>query len=221
MSLERTGAGAILTRLDLRLPDQCLAVESVGPPEMGCPLGGKTMKQKKALAVPVREGDHRQGPQTAPVTLVQYGDFECPYTRQSTWVVQAIQQHLGHQLRFVFRNFPLVEIHPHALHAALAAEAAAEQGKFWEMHDYIFHHQHTLEDADLTRFAEAVGLALQQYARDMADQRTLARIEEDREGGERSGVQGTPTFFINGVLYPGSWEQDVLLPALEAASQLE
>ena len=177
------------------------------------------MTQRTHLAVPISERDHRQGPATAAVTLVQYGDYECPYTRQSTTVVRAIQQQLGEQLRFVFRNFPLTEIHPHALHAALAAEAAATQGKFWEMHDYIFHHQHTLEDADLEQFAEAVGLDLQQYARALADQRSLARIEEDVEGGERSGVQGTPTFFINEVLYRGSWEREALLAALQAASQ--
>jgi protein-disulfide isomerase len=179
------------------------------------------MTQNRDLTIRVNERDHAQGPATAPLTLVQYGDYECPYTRQSTWVVQAIQQQLGDRLRFVFRNFPLVAIHPHALYAALTAEAAAAQGKFWEMHDYIFHHQHTLEDADLTRFAEEVGLSMQQYARDIAERRSLARIEEDREGGKRSGVQGTPTFFINGVLYPGSWEQDALLPALEAASQVD
>jgi protein-disulfide isomerase len=177
------------------------------------------MTQRTHLAVPVSERDHRQGPATAAVTLVQYGDYECPYTRQSTTIVRAIQQQLGEQLRFVFRNFPLTEIHPHALHAALAAEAAAAQDKFWQMHDYIFHHQHTLEDADLEQFAEAVGLDLQQYARALADQRALARIEEDVEGGERSGVQGTPTFFINGALYRGSWEHEALLPALQAASR--
>ena len=177
------------------------------------------MTQRTHLAVPVSERDHRQGPDTAAVTLVQYGDYECPYTRLSTTVVRAIQQQLGEQLRFVFRNFPLTEIHPHALHAALAAEAAAAQGKFWQMHDDIFHHQHTLEDADLEQFAEAVGLDLQQYARALAEQRSLARIEEDMEGGERSGVQGTPTFFINGALYRGSWEQDALLAALQAASR--
>ena len=176
------------------------------------------MIQRTHLAIPVSERDHSQGPASAAVTLVQYGDYECPYTRQSTTVVRAIQQQLGDQLRFVFRNFPLTEIHPHALHAALAAEAAATQGKFWEMHDYIFHHQHTLEDADLEQFAEAVGLDLQQYARDMTQQRSLARIEEDLESGERSGVQGTPTFFINGVMYRGSWEQDALLAVLQAAS---
>jgi protein-disulfide isomerase len=177
------------------------------------------MMQHISLAVPVSERDHSQGPETAAATLVQYGDYECPYTRRSTWVVQAIQQELGDQLRFVYRNFPLTEIHPHALHAALAAEAAAAQDKFWEMHDYIFHHQHTLEDVNLAQFAEAVGLDLQQYARDIANQRTRARIEEDVEGGERSGVPGTPTFFINGDLYLGSWEHDALLTALQAASR--
>ncbi len=177
------------------------------------------MTQGKHLVVPVNERDHAQGSAKAAITLVQYGDYECPYTRQSTNVVRAIQQELGEQLRFVFRNFPLTEIHPHALHAALAAEAAAAQGKFWQMHDYIFHHQHTLEDSDLEQFAEAVGLDMQQFALDVAEQRSLARIEEDVEGGERSGVQGTPTFFINGVLYRGSWEQDALLAALQAASR--
>ena len=177
------------------------------------------MTQRTHLVVPVSERDHSQGPATAAVTLVQYGDYECPYTRRSTTVVRAIQQQLGDQLRFVFRNFPLTEIHPHALHAALAAEAAAAQGKFWQMHDYLFNHQHTLEDSDLARFAGEVGLDMQQYTRAMSERRSLARIEEDMEGGERSGVQGTPTFFINGVLYSGSWEHDALLPALQAASR--
>src|SRR5437588_6893882 len=178
-----------------------------------------TMTQGKHLVGPASERDHSQGPATAAVTLVQYGDYECPYTRQSTTIVRAIQQQLGDQLRFVFRNFPLTEIHPHALHAALAAEAAAMEGKFWQMHDYIFHHQHTLEDSDLVQFAEAVGLERQQYARDMTHQPSLLHIEADLEGGERSGVQGTPTFFINGVMYRGSWEHDALLAALQAASQ--
>ena len=170
------------------------------------------------LAMPVSEEDHSQGPVTAPVTLVQYGDYECPYTRQSTTVVRALQPQLGARLRFVFRNFPLVQIHPHALHAAEAAEAAAAQGKFWEMHDYIFHHQHTLEDADLARFAEAVGLSHSQFLQDMNEHRHLRRIEADVESGERSGVEGTPTFFINGVRYDGSWEREALLAALTQAN---
>ena|SRR6266849_4568574 len=176
------------------------------------------MTQRTSLVVPVNERDHSQGPATAAVTLVQYGDYECPYTRQSTTVVRAIQQQLGDKLRFVFRNFPLTEIHPHALHSAETAEAAAVQGKFWEMHDYIFHHQHTLEDSDLEQFAIAVGLDMQQFARDMAERPYISRIEEDLQSGIRSGVRGTPTFFINGVLYPGSWEQEALLAAIEEAS---
>ncbi len=157
----------------------------------------------------------------APGQEAHNGDYECPYTRQSSNVVRATQQQLGDQLRFVFRNFPLTEIHPHALHAAFAAEAAAAQGKFWQMHDYIFHHQHTLEDSDLEQFAGAVGLDMQQFARGMAERPYISRIEEDLQSGLRSGVRGTPTFFINGVLYPGSWEQEALLSALEAASQGE
>ena len=175
------------------------------------------MTQNVHLAVPVSEQDHSQGPTNAPVTLVQYGDYECPYTRLSTNGVRAIQQQLGTQLRFVYRNFPLTEIHPHALHSAEAAEAAGAQGKFWEMHDYIFHHQHTLEDADLRRFAEAVSLNTTLFEQDMSQHRHLKRIEADVESGERSGVQGTPTFFINGVLHDGSWEQDELLAAIEKA----
>jgi len=183
------------------------------------PKGKMTMTQRIHLGVPVSERDHSQGPATAAVTLVQYGDYECPYTRQSTTIVRAIQQQLGDQLRFIFRNFPLTEIHPHALHAAFAAEAAAAQGKFWQMHDYIFHHQHTLEDSDLEQFAEAVGMDMQQFARDMAERPYISRIEEDLQSGIRSGVRGTPTFFINGVLYRGSWEHDALLDALQAASR--
>ncbi len=173
------------------------------------------MSHKVHLAVPVSTHDHSQGSADAPVTLVQYGDYECPYTRQSTTGVRAIQQQLGSQLRFVFRNFPLTEIHPHALHSAEAAEAADAQGKFWEMHDYIFHHQHTLEDADLKRFAEAVSLDVVQFEQDITQHQHLHRVEADLEGGERSGVQGTPTFYINGIRHDESWEQEALLAAIE------
>ncbi len=175
------------------------------------------MAHEAHLAAAVNEQDHSQGPTDAPVTLVQYGDYECPYTRQSTNGVRAIQQQLGSQLRFVYRNFPLTEIHPHALHSAEAAEAAAGQGKFWEMHDYIFHHQHTLADSNLHDFAEAVGLNIPQFERALAEQRYLPRIEADVESGEESGVQGTPTFFINGVRFDGSWEQASLQAAIEQA----
>src|SRR5258708_1310822 len=151
------------------------------------------MTQGKHLVGPVSERDHSQGPATAAVTLVQYGDYECPYTRQSTTIVRAIQQQLGDQLRFVFRNFPLTEIHPHALHAALAAEAAAAQGKFWQMHDSIFHHQHALEDADLEQFAEAVGLDMQQYSPDKAERPSISPIEEDLHSATPRPLPATPT----------------------------
>jgi protein-disulfide isomerase len=169
------------------------------------------------LTAPVDKRDHRQGAPTAAVTLVLYGDYECPYTRQASKVVRALQPHFGEQLQFVFRNFPLIQIHPHALHAAEAAEAAAAQGKFWEMYEYIFHHQHTLEDADLLLFANAVGLNAAKFTQDMDEHRFLPRIEEDVESGIQSGVEGTPTFYLNGVLYQGSWEQDPLQAAITHA----
>jgi len=175
------------------------------------------MPHQVHITVPVDEQDHSQGPADAPITLVLYGDYECPYTRQSLTGVRAIQQELGARLRFVFRNFPLLEIHPHALQCAEAAEAAAAQGKFWEMHTYIFHHQHTLEDSDLQRFAEAVGLNMTQLEQDMTHHRYRDRIKRDVEGGEESGVQGTPTFYINNVRYEASWQQEVLQAALEKA----
>ena len=108
------------------------------------------------LTMPVGERDHAQGPADAPVTLVEYGDYECPYCGMAYPIVKQVQARFGDRLRFVFRNFPLTEIHPHALHAALAAEAAGSQGQFWPMHDAIFQHQHSLGDADLTRLAEGL-----------------------------------------------------------------
>ncbi|GHO82685.1 DsbA family protein [Dictyobacter formicarum] len=164
------------------------------------------MTGQTRLTIPVNELDHSQGSITAPVTLVQYGDYECPYTRRSTVVVRAIQQQLGDQLRFVFRNFPLIEIHPHALSAALAAENAATQGKFWLMHDTIFHHQHTLQDEDLARLAAEIGLDLQQYERDMVALRNLDRVEKDREGANRAECKEHPRFSSMGacISVPGS-----------------
>src|SRR5438094_1607203 len=155
------------------------------------PKGKMTMTQGIHLVVPVSERDHSQGPAHTAVTLLQYGNYECPYTRQSTTIVRAIQQQLGDQLRFIFRNFPLTEIHPHALHAAFAAEAAAAQGKFWQMHDYIFHHQHTLEDSDLEQFAEAVGLDMRQFDSDMAERTYGSCVAEDLNSGLRCGMRRT------------------------------
>jgi protein-disulfide isomerase len=160
------------------------------------------------LTPPVGERDHTAGPEHAPVTLVEYGDFECPYCGMAYPIVKAAQQRLGDQLRLVFRNFPLREIHPHAPHAAEAAESAGAQGKYWEMHDAIFEHQHALEDKDLVAYAKSLGLDAERVAQDLANETYAKRVREDFRSGVRSGVNGTPTFFINGERYNGPWADE-------------
>jgi len=162
-----------------------------------------------SLHPPVTEHDHTAGPDEAPVTLVEYGDYECPYCGMAYPIVKEIQRKFGDQLRFVFRNFPLKEAHPHALHAAEAAESAGAQGKFWEMHDAIFEHQHALEDKDLVAYAEAIGIDPDRVADDLSNGTYVKRVREDFRSGVRSGVNGTPTFFINGERYNGPWADPV------------
>jgi protein-disulfide isomerase len=161
------------------------------------------------LTPPVSERDHAAGPENAPVILVEYGDYECPYCGMAHPIVKAAQQRLGAELRFVFRNFPLREIHPHAQHAAEAAESAGAQGKFWEMHDTIFEHQDALEDEDLLAYAKSLGLDAKRIAEDLANETYVRRVREDFRSGVRSGVNGTPTFFINGERYNGPWADEV------------
>ncbi len=170
------------------------------------------------LVMPVGERDHIQGGPTAKVTLVQYGDYECPYCGEAYPIVKEVQRRMGGALRFVFRNFPLTEIHPHAEHAAQAAEAAAAQGKFWEMHDYLYEHQRSLDDAHLLDYAADLGLDLPRFERELAEHRYDGRLREDFMSGVRSGVNGTPTFFINGVRHNGSYDLETLLAALSKAS---
>jgi len=169
------------------------------------------------LTLPVGDRDHAQGPAAAPVTLVEYGDYECPHCGAAYPVVKKLQKKLGKSLRFVFRNFPLISMHPHAEHAAQAAEVAAAQGKFWEMHDWIFEHQDTLEDRDLLEGAKALGLDAKRFVKEMESEAPLARVQEDFKGGMRSGVNGTPTFFINGVRHDGAPSYEDLLSALNEA----
>ncbi len=171
------------------------------------------------LTPPVGELDHDAGPADAPVTLVEYGDYECPYCGMAYPIVKAAQRELGSQLRFVFRNFPLAEIHPHARHAAQAAEAAAAQGKFWEMHDMLFEHQRALEDADLVRYAEMLELDAERIARELEAGTYAKRVRDDFRSGVRSGVNGTPTFFVNGERYEGSWaNEEVFIRVLRDAA---
>ena len=169
------------------------------------------------LVLPVGERDHAEGPANAPVTLVEYGDYECPHCGRAYPIVKEVQRRLGKQLRFVFRNFPLANIHPHAEHAAEAAEAAASQGHFWEMHDALFEHQQALDDRHLATYASAIGLDRSRFERELGSHVHAQRVREDFLSGVRSGVNGTPTFFINGVRYEESWDADTLTGALKAS----
>ena len=157
------------------------------------------------LTPPVSERDHIAGPDDAPLTLVEYGDYECPHCGRAYPIVKAVQRRLGSRLRFVFRNFPLTEAHPHAENAAQAAEAAAAQGKFWEMHDVIYEHQDALEDEDLVGYAKSLGLDAVRLARELLTRVYAKRVRDDFRSGVRSGVNGTPTFFLNGLRYDGNW----------------
>ncbi|HEX9084969.1 MAG TPA: thioredoxin domain-containing protein [Gemmatimonadaceae bacterium] len=157
------------------------------------------------LTPPVSTRDHAAGSGDAPVTLVEYGDYECPYCGMAHLIVKEAQRELGSELRFVFRNFPLAEAHPHARAAAQSAEAAATQGRFWEMHDMLFEHQDALEAEDLLAYAKSLGLDMQKFARDLADATITKRVRDDFGSGVRSAVNGTPTFFMNGVRHDGSW----------------
>ena len=169
------------------------------------------------LALPVGERDHAQGPAHAPVTLVEYGDYECPHCGRAYPIVKEVQRRLGSTLRFVFRNFPLNESHPHAQHAAEAAEGAGAQGRFWEMHDSLFEHQRALDDQHLVGYAKALGLDLVAFEHDLRAHTHKARVREDFVSGVRSGVNGTPTFYVNGVRVDTGFSYDELLAALEEA----
>jgi len=171
------------------------------------------------LAVPVTERDHAIGPATAPVTLVEYGDYECPYCRRADPVVRRIRQELGDRLRFVFRNYPQNSVHPHASEAAMAAEAAAAQGKFWPMHDELYDHQDELAESDLSKFALRAGVEIYKFQADLGSERFAARVREDVLSGQQSGVRRTPTFFINGIRYDGELEYEPMLAAIQQAGR--
>ena len=171
------------------------------------------------LALPVSPTrDHIRGPVNAPVTLVEYGDYECPYCGAAHVVVNELLARSGDDLRFVFRNFPLTNIHPHAELAAEAAEAAGAQGKFWEMHDILYENQQRLEVPHLMAYAEELELDTDRFATELAQHVYAQRVIEDFVSGARSGVHGTPAFYINGVRHDGSWDLPHLLAAVERAA---
>src|SRR5215203_4514055 len=170
------------------------------------------------LSRPVGDDDHQHGSVDAPVTLVEYGDYECPYCGAAHPIVQAIQQEMGDRLRFVFRNFPLTQVHPHAEGAAEAAEAAGDQGAFWPYHDYLFEHQQALSPQDLTGYAGEFNLDAARFERALENHDFEEHVRADFMSGVRSGVNGTPTFFINGVRHDDSYDYEVLLAAVNDAA---
>jgi protein-disulfide isomerase len=175
-----------------------------------------TDKETKKLTVPVNIGsDHIRGSINAPIVVVEYGDYECPYTGMAYPIVKKIMRHMDDKIYFVFRNFPLNDIHPHAQHAAEAAEAAAAQDKFWEMHDYLFEHQKALDDSHLLEHAQKVGLDIDRFKKEMSGHIYAPLINKLLKNGIDSGVEGTPTFFVNGVRYEDSWDLDTFSNVLK------
>ena len=168
------------------------------------------------LSVPVNQTDHTLGPSHAAVTVVEYGDFECPNCKQAAPAVKLLLEHFAGQVRFVFRHFPLTEVHPHALDAALAAEAAGAQHKFWPMHDLLLEHQDHLKLKQLRAYAERLELDMTSYNAEMDDTVYLQRVREQIDSGQRSGVRATPTFFINGAIHDVSFGFQSLWDRVEA-----
>ena len=166
------------------------------------------------LTLSIVERDHIQGPIDAPSALIEYGDYECSFCGEVYPIIKAIQDRLGDNLCFAFRNFPLANVHPHAEHAAEVAEAAAVQGKFWEMHDMLYQNQGALNDEHLAEYATALGLDARGLIAEVQAGSHIARVREDFKSGVRGGVNGTPSFFINGVRYDGAHDLDALLAAV-------
>jgi protein-disulfide isomerase len=178
-----------------------------------------TTQWESVLTMPVSDDrDHIQGPGDAAVTLLEYGDYECPYCGAAYPIVKQVQARMGERLRFVFRNFPITTSHPHAEQAAEAAEAAATRGRFWQMHDLLFENQKRLSDQDLRAYAEQLGLELEPFERELAEHVHAARVRDDFMSGVRSGVNGTPTFYINGARHDDSYDLETMLAALERAA---
>lgn len=168
------------------------------------------------LTVPVGPRDHTSGRDDAALTLVEYGDYECVHCAIAYPILKNIRRHYGDKLRFVFRNFPIPEDNPHAEAAAELAEAAAIQGKFWEMHDTLFEHQHALDRRDLIGYANKLGLDVARIRTDLEQHVYVSRVAEDRSAGALSGVRATPTFFVNRTRFDGPWNGHELIDALES-----
>ncbi len=172
------------------------------------------MENSAKLTQRVSARDHAEGPTDAPLTLVEYGDYQCSYCGAAYPIIKRLQKTLGKKLRFVFRNFPVTQAHPYAMIAAETAEAAALQGKFWEMHDLLYEQQTLLEPDIIPSWAKRIGLDIDKFGNDIKQGVVKKRIKEDRQSGIRSGVNGTPTFYVNGTRYDGLYDYDSLLVIL-------
>jgi len=176
-------------------------------------------QEEAKLLVPVTKSDHSAGGAAARVTLVEYGDYQCPFCGQAYPLVKAIQRQMGSSLHFVFRNFPLTNAHPFAEAAAEAAEAAASQGRFWEMHDLLYENQASLGPELLVEAASSLKLDAKLFMRDLEERKYKERVRRDFMGGVRSGVNGTPGFFVNDVRFDGSWASGELAETLAALAR--
>jgi len=172
-----------------------------------------------SLAKPIDQTDHVLGPEDAPVLLVEYGDFQCPHCRAAHFYLKNVLATMGDEMRFVFRHMPLTQVHPMAHPGAESAEAAGAQGKFWPMHDLIYENQDLLSPALLMRLGQRLGLDMQRFIEDVQSHRFLPKVKEDFMSAVRSGAAGTPSFFINGEPYEGSFDDEALIEALRIAAQ--
>lgn len=182
-----------------------------------------TLDPDARLVPPVSfERDHFQGPRNAPVQMVEFGDYQCPYCGQAYAIIKRVQEALDDYglVCFTFRNFPLAQMHPNAQHAAEAAEAAGAQDRFWEMHDILYENQHALDDASLREYAAMIGLDVEMFDNEMLTHVHARRVREDFVSGIRSGVNGTPTFFFNGFRYNDSWDEESLLAAIKQLANM-
>ena len=174
------------------------------------------MSRHVDLAVPVTAVDHVLGAEHSPVTIVEYGDFECPTCKQAAPAVKLVLERFGARIRFVWRHYPVEAAHPHAMHAAQAAEAAGGQGKFWQMHDLMFENQRHLKLTNLREYAQRLELDMPRFIAEMDDEIYLQRVREHMAGGRESGVRSTPTFFVNGVIHDVSYGLHGLFDAVES-----
>ncbi|MBD2463524.1 thioredoxin domain-containing protein [Oscillatoria sp. FACHB-1407] len=174
------------------------------------------MNTNGRLVLPVSNRDHIQGSETACTTLVEYGDYQCYRSSEAHRVVRQLQQQFGDRLRFAFRHFPQSQVHDYAQHAAEAAEAAAAQGKFWEMHACLCEHYYALNDGHLVEYAMAINLNINQFLKEMTNDVHVERVQQDYQSGLQSGVMYTPTFFINNIQHQGAWDRMTLATAILA-----